>query len=153
MMPSALVKKVADMTDLTKKEAEDRWNAAKKIVTDEYGKTEKDLGFWALVTGVFLKSIGTKNVEKITETSVTADAAITATAPQYREDGTLQGLMVFRVPENTFWKLGKEARQKYQWHRTWAGDDRIAEYVKSGNKKFYIASESSNIYRLIDLNS
>ena len=41
------------------KRNEELWSKAQEIVKKEYDKTEKDDGFWALVTGVYKKSGGT----------------------------------------------------------------------------------------------
>lgn len=60
-MPSAYVYKMADEVGISKEEAERRYEKAKQIVTDSYEKTEDDgEEFYALVTGVFKKSLGVK---------------------------------------------------------------------------------------------
>lgn len=59
-MPAALVATIAKEKGISQKEAEKRWEKAKKITKDETGMSESEDGdkYWSYVTGVFKKSMG-----------------------------------------------------------------------------------------------
>ncbi len=58
-MPAPIVKKLALEKGISVKEAENRWDKAKKVTKEQTDMTE-DGGddFWAYVVGVFKKSMG-----------------------------------------------------------------------------------------------
>lgn len=77
-MPSPLVKKLAEDTDIDFAEAEKRWKNAKQIAEDQTGMTEADgEDFWKYVTGVFKKSMGIGEDDAIMESATASGRFIT----------------------------------------------------------------------------
>lgn len=62
-MPAALVATLAKEKGISQKEAEKRWDNAKKITQEQTDMTESDGDkYWSYVTGVFKKSMGVKSI-------------------------------------------------------------------------------------------
>lgn len=59
--PAGIVHSFALKSGKTEKEVELLWDEARKIVKDEYSKTEDDESYWALVTGVLKKMLNISN--------------------------------------------------------------------------------------------
>ena len=72
-MPAAVLKSLVKKSGKSMADAEHDWNHAKKIVKKEYGKSEDDPSFWALVTGITKKMMGVKESISFRDFSETCD--------------------------------------------------------------------------------
>ena len=76
--------------------------------------------------------------ENLNEIVTTAD--IPTKPDEIAFDGVILNTPVFDVDDDIFFTLHKTARQYRQWWRTWAKDERIANFCRQtrGRKHFYI---------------
>lgn len=70
-MPSALIDKVVQVCNIDKSKVEELWNKSKEIAQSEYGVSPSaDNGkFYAVVTGIFKKAVGSECATKMAWTS------------------------------------------------------------------------------------
>jgi hypothetical protein len=66
-MPSTALKHFAKKSGHTLADVEHKWAHAKKIVKDQYDKSEDDPSFWALTSGVLRKMLGLKEAKSFKE--------------------------------------------------------------------------------------
>jgi hypothetical protein len=66
-MPTTALKHFAKKSGHKLADVERKWEHAKKIVKDQYDKSEDDTSFWALTTGVLKKMLGLKESKSFKE--------------------------------------------------------------------------------------
>lgn len=145
-MPTPYIQKIAKETGMKVAELEKKWDEAKTIAAKKHKESEQ--GFYGIVVSIFKNMLGDKVnesqlVEIVDSFYISEEGEGTMSGDIAQPDRMLLGRPLFRVDNDTFFKIGFSKRNRGWWQKFYG--TKVGEWCRNNKgKNFQIENEDTN---------